>query len=55
MIKDKSNWGDFLERLLTAAMLTFLIVSCQQALPKFQLSLSHHQTTFLAQRFLQSL
>ena len=55
MIKDKSNWGDFLERLLTAAMLTFLIVSSQQVFPKLKLSLSPNQTTSLAQRALQIL
>ena len=55
MIKDKSNWGDFLERLLTAVMLTCLIVSYQQVFPKLKLSLSPYQTTSLAQRALQSL
>ena len=55
MIKGKGNWGDFLERLLTAVLLTCLIVFYQQAFPKRKLSLAPNQTTSLAQKSLQIL
>ena len=40
MLKDKGNWGDFLERFLTAILLTCLILSYQQASPTIKLSLA---------------
>ncbi len=54
MIKGKGNWGDFLERLLTAVLLTCLIVSSQQAFSKRKLSLAPNKTTSLAQKSLES-
>ena len=49
MLKDKGNWGDFLERLLTAVLLTCLILSYQKGFPKLELLLAPNQTTSLAQ------
>lgn len=44
MIKDRSSCNFFLERFLTALILTYLIVISQQVLPKFKISLASQQT-----------
>ena len=44
MIKDRSSCNFFLERFLTAVILTYLIVISQQVLPKFKISFAPNQT-----------
>ena len=50
MLKDKGNWCDFLERLLTAVLLTCLILSYQKGFPTLKLSFVPNQTTSFTQK-----
>ena len=47
MIKDRGSCNFFLERFLTAVILTYLIVTSQQVWPKLEISLAPNQTDAL--------
>ena len=58
MIKDQGNWGDFLERLLTAVLLTSLLGGYQQAFPlkssfSFSQTLESNRSLISSSRYLE--